>query len=420
MRVLVVYFSLLFPISAFCQFDIYRPLEEHLCRSKPLKIRKVYNLGDSLTDTGNFQRYSSYLTGIDKNIDPKIEALYPGIVKWLPADIFLFGGLSSLPKKPYWKGRFSNGPVSSEIMAESIHLNSTSRQEFVNFAHGGSTTIGYGLYLWSFLTSWWSDVPELATWLNLYHSLLNAKWMQVNLVRQTEVLLQQHQRFNDDEVVIMSGGANDYLNEYWDPEFLVTTQYHLIKQLLDAGVKILVWGTLPDVTETPCLKLSPNKKYLKKAIYRHNQLAAFYYLKLKKEYSDRLVLFMDNASIFQYLLKEARDRGMVLEKGCVPISFTGCYDREVVDIRYSSDVKKCEYPSDFFFWDSAHLGDRANLWVGALGCQLMTYLNFDTRCPVVEGFNPEALLIRYFNESQDPGVRILKRALLTGKCPSAD
>ena len=389
-------------------------MEKYLCSVERTKIKRVFNVGDSQTDTNNFWQYSQYLTGHNTNVNSSITDMYPDIVGWIPRSFFSLAGLSPLPSRPYWNGRFSDGPVGSELIAGSLGL---PPESFINYAHGGSPTMDYADYLESF---WWanqSEGPELATLLNLVNSVLNGKWMQVSLERQVEVLLRNYKTLNKSDLVVVSGGGNDYLNEYWDPERIVRTQVEIIRSILGSGAGILVWGTLPDITKTPCLKEADRKSSLKRVVSRHNEKVDDAFLSLKKEYPDQLLLFVDSAALFESLLIEAEFKGMNIDSSCTGVSFVGCFDKHSTDIRNSSGVIPCSNPNDYFYWDSVHPTSRVNRWMNVIACHFLDLLNVKVQCTldddldVIEVFERAKLITKSKATDEQLGM------LLEGTCP---
>lgn len=139
---------------------------------------------------------------------------------------------------------------------------------------------------------------------------------------------------------------------------------------------------------------------------------------LRKEYPDRLILFVDNNRIFNYLLEEAERQGMDVSGSCAPITFQGCEDSGAgVDILESEDVTVCPDSGKYFFYDAAHPTSKINLWISAIGCQLLDFFNFDVQCPEVPGFDARKILVRYLREADDLVTSAYRHQLLEGQCP---
>lgn len=386
-----------------------------MCNVDKVKVKRVFNVGDSQTDTNNFWQYSLYLTGQKTDVNASISALYPGFIDWIPGTLFSMGGLTPLPAQPYWNGRFSNGPVGSELIASSLKLSSDA---FINYAHGGSPTIDYLEYLSSYWSADTSEAPELATVINVFNSIINGKWLHISLARQARVLLENYHFLNPSDIIVFSGGANDYLNEYWNPELIVQTQVQIIRSLLDHGVGILVWGTLPDITRTPCLMEAENKQSMRRVVRRHNQLVDDALEELRESYPQQLVLFVDNAALFESLLIEALHKGMNIKSNCTSISFVGCFDKNSTDIRKSAHVQPCNNPEDFFFWDSVHPSSRVNTWMNAIACHLLSLLNIDVQCESKSDIDVNVVFERAKSITQSKMAIQQMDLLLKGECPA--
>ena len=300
-------------------------------------------------------------------------------------------------------------------MATSLGLSS---DEFINYAHGGSPTIGYLDYLSSYWSAGTSEAPELATLLNLLNSLKNGKWLQVSLEQQVRVLLKNYHSFRDSDIIVVSGGGNDYLNEYWDPGRIVRAQADIVRTLLDHGAGIVVWGTLPDITRTPCLQNSESYDTLRRIVRRHNQLVDEAIENIRPLYPGQLLLFVDNAALFESLLVEARRKGMKTRGHCTGISFVGCFDKDSMDIRNSAGVEPCGNPDNFFFWDSVHPSSRVSNWINTIACHLLTLLNVEVQCENKDNINVSAVFERAINFTESKTARQQLNMLLMGQCPA--
>lgn len=151
-----------------------KPLLEQLCRPERLKVLRVYNVGDSQSDAGNFHTYSSYLLRELEEVPEHLWDSYPWSV-YLRYTRLLGLKLKVLPGSKYWQGHFTDGKVASELLVEALKLDSSNSSQFVNLAHGASTSIGYADYLLRVLFSSQSEAPELANAWNIMNSVLNGK-----------------------------------------------------------------------------------------------------------------------------------------------------------------------------------------------------------------------------------------------------
>lgn len=168
-----------------------------------MDIKRLVVFGDSLLDTGN-------------------------VIKTL-----------GVPGKPYHDGRFSNGLVSTEVLAN--HIAKDQNIEFVehkNYAIGGALT--HGANPTSLLKNHSFPVSEQLT---RYEN--------------------EEGRFKDDDLVVINGGANNFMYTIYTeiPYINVTAKLRVARDLrkiarkaIKMGAKnIIVWN-IPDVTRAPAYK----------------------------------------------------------------------------------------------------------------------------------------------------------------------
>ena len=157
-----------------------------LNKSKP-QFQNVVVFGDSLSDQGN---------------------------------VFLHSN-ETFPLEPYYKGRFSNGRVWVELLAEELGLEplQPSRLGGTNYAYGGART-GPGL-----------------------------KDGKPNIGEQIEEFLNDHKKADPKTLYILCGGGNDFL----DGKFFYTIsnlKKHII-DLVDAGAKHILIPNFPGLGRAP-------------------------------------------------------------------------------------------------------------------------------------------------------------------------
>ena len=169
-----------------------------------MKINRLVVFGDSLLDTGN----------IKKTLD--------------------------LPVKPYFEGRFSNGMIATEYLAQMIAKDQgdTKNIDHKSYAIGGALTHG----------------PNPTSLLR-YHSFP----VSDQLTRYEN----EEGRFKDDDLVVINGGANNFMFTVYKeiPYINITAKLRVARDLckiarkaIRMGAKnILVWN-IPDVTRAPAYK----------------------------------------------------------------------------------------------------------------------------------------------------------------------
>ncbi|MEJ6484646.1 SGNH/GDSL hydrolase family protein [Nostoc punctiforme UO1] len=234
-------------------------------------ISELYVFGDSLSDTGMVFR----ATG----------GMYP-------------------PNPTYFQGRYSNGRVWIEYLAESLHL---SPKQTHNFAYGGATTGNVGN----------SYVP----------SLLN----------QVQSFTQTHQQTNPDALYVLWAGANDYLQGVSNASIPVKNVTTAINSLTDVGAKKILVGNLPDLGQLPATRNSTNSVNLSALTQAHNQGLRRSLKVLSQQHSDLEIVQLDANALYRDAIAKP-----------AAFNFTN-----VISPCLSGD-RTCSNPDQFLFWDGIH------------------------------------------------------------------
>ncbi|MEH2463944.1 SGNH/GDSL hydrolase family protein [Nostoc sp.] len=244
-------------------------------------ITELYVFGDSLSDTGMVFR----ATG----------GMYP-------------------PNPTYYQGRYSNGRVWIEYLAESLHLSS---KQTNNFAYGGATTGSVGN----------SYVP----------SLLN----------QVQSFTQTHQKTNSDALYVLWAGANDYLQGVSSATVPVKNLTIAINSLTDVGAKKILVGNLPDLGQLPATKTSTNSVNLSALTQAHNQGLRRSLKILSQQHSDLKIVILDANTLYRDAITNP-----------VAFNFTN------VTTPCLSGSSICSNPDQFLFWDGIHPTAAAHRIIG--------------------------------------------------------
>jgi thermolabile hemolysin len=251
---------------------------------------QIVAFGDSLTDTGNVFN--------------------------------LFGNLAVGP--PYVQGRFSNGPVYVERLAERLAIvpPTPSRLGGNNYAHGSAET-GAGNV--NFL------VPNLGTQVNTY--------------------LASSPTINSQQLFVLFGGANDFLGSQSNPTVPVNNLSSYIAALSTRGATSFLVPNLPPLGLTPAHRGTVNEMRL-------NDLSVAFNVSLEAELS-RLE---NSLAIKIYRL----DTYGLLQAAIANPALYGLTN--VTDAAYNAATGNVvANPNEYLFWDTLHptatahrfLGDRA-------------------------------------------------------------
>ena len=244
-------------------------------------ITELYVFGDSLSDTGMVFR----ATG----------GMYP-------------------PNPTYYQGRYSNGRVWIEYLAESLHLSS---KQTNNFAYGGATTGSVGN----------SYVP----------SLLN----------QVQSFTQTHQKTNSNALYVLWAGANDYLQGVSSATVPVKNLTTAINSLTDVGAKKILVGNLPDLGQLPATRTSTNSVNLSALTQAHNQGLRRSLKILSQQHSDLEIVVLDANTLYRNAIAN-------------PAAFN--FTNVITPCLSGSSI--CSNPDQFLFWDGIHPTAAAHRIIG--------------------------------------------------------
>lgn len=234
-------------------------------------INELYVFGDSLSDTGTVFR----MTG----------GMHP-------------------PNPTYYKGRYSNGRVWVEYLAEHLKLPS---ERVSNFAYGGAITGSSSSSL----------VPGLVT--------------------QVQSFTQKQQRSNPDALYVLWAGANDYLQGASSATIPVENVTGAIASLANVGAKNILVANLPDLGQLPATRTNANSASLSALTQSHNQGLRRSLKVLSQQHSDLKIAILDANTLYREAITNPAVFGFTnVTSACVSGSGT------------------CSNPAQFLFWDSIH------------------------------------------------------------------
>ncbi len=247
-------------------------------------INELYVFGDSLSDVGTVFR----ATG----------GMYP-------------------PNPTYFQGRYSNGRIWVEYLADRLHLNSSKTN---NFACGGATT--------------GSDRNSLVP----------------GLLGQVQSFTQTHQQIQPNALYVLWAGANDYLQHLGSTTAPVENVTRAIASLANAGAKNILVANLPDLGQLPAMRSSVNSARLSALTQAHNQGLRRSLKLLIMQYSDLQIVTLDVNTLYREAITNPKAFGFTnVISACL------------------SGSRACSNPDQFLFWDGIHpttaahriLGERA-------------------------------------------------------------
>jgi phospholipase/lecithinase/hemolysin len=265
------------------------------------QFTEIVAFGDSLTDTGN---------------------LYAATHNTFP------------PSPPYYQGRFSNGPVWVEWLA--LQLGVPAPTPFLtggtNYAFGGAETSLSG----------------------------NSTRRTPNIGTQISFYLHAHQNFRDDQLVVLWGGANDFINAgQSDPSVPVANLSQEIAILANAGATTFVVPNLPSLGQIPKAVGTPNEATLDALTIGFNTLLEAALNDLETNLGITIIR-LNTFGLFQRILQHPRSFGLTDVTDPALITATGDVGGPTVSIAPN--------PDNYLFWDVVHptrvihreLGDLRN------------------------------------------------------------
>lgn len=243
-------------------------------------ITELYVFGDSLSDTGTVFR----ATG----------GMYP-------------------PHPPYFQGRYSNGRVWVEYLADRLHLSST---QLNNFAYGGATTESDRNSL----------VPGLLTQIQSFHKA--------------------QPKTRPDALYVIWAGANDYLQGVSSATLPVENISRAIASLADVGAKKILVANLPDLGQLPTTRTTANSARLSALTQAHNQ-GLRRSLKVSQQHSDVQIATLDANTLYREAIANPAAFG-----------FTNVISPCL------AGLSTCGSPDKFLFWDGIHPTTKAHHILG--------------------------------------------------------
>lgn len=240
------------------------------------RVEPIDNLivfGDSLSDTGTVFRATN--------------GLYP-------------------PDPPYLQGRYSNGRVWVEYLADRLDL---SASQINNFACGGAT----------------SDS--------------NSGGLVPGLLSQVQSFTRTHSQIDSSALYVLWSGANDYLQGTSDASRPVEHIMDAISSLSTAGAKRILVANLPNLGQLPATRNSANSVHLTALTQAHNQGLRRSIKVLGQQQPDLEIMVLDANALYQEAITHpAKFKFTNVMSACVSVSGS----------------KACGHPEQFLFWDGIH------------------------------------------------------------------
>lgn len=253
-----------------------------------------------------------------------------------------------IPGKPYHDGRFSNGLVSTEVLADILAKDQKVQEiKHKNYAIGGALTHG-------------ANPSSLLR----YHSFAVSD--------QVARFENEEGRFADDDLVIVNGGANNFMFMVYNeipyinlmPKFRVARDLSkIVSKVIKMGAKNIILWNIPDVTRAPGYKEYLSnwvgkffKSYLKTNVNLQNGLLRNRVAELQMLFPSVNLKLFDFFTLLNDCIDSPRKYGFEnVTDACVD-SYGGA--DSLGNIQY--DIVVLGDPEKYLCWDYCHPTAKAN------------------------------------------------------------
>lgn len=298
----------------------------------------LYVFGDSLVDTGNLfnatsaAQESAALLGLD-----------------IPISVIP-------PNPPYFEGRFSNGPIWIDTLADELGTTLTPATELSVVSPGSDISSPVTII---------EDNPSVSPFFNGNTINLSVNFAYglattgangagelgsfvPGIERQVEFFVTDHLQANQaadaDALYVFWGGSNDYFLPNADPEQTVDNIEAEIESLYDLGARNFLAVNLPDLgllpeANNPNLPVSPEQ--LTELSDTHNSILDSTLDQLEDSLTGAELTILDANSLFDDVVTNPEEFGLtnVTEPFLDPVTFTPTVGAN---------------PDEYFFYDTLH------------------------------------------------------------------
>lgn len=228
--------------------------------------------------------------------------------------VFRASGGQYPPRSTYFQGRYSNGKVWVEYLAERLKL---PPERVTNFAYGGATT--------------GSDRNSLVP----------------GLLTQVQSWAKSQKQANPHALYVLWAGANDYLQGVNNANLPVENVARAIESLAGAGAKNILVANLPDLGQLPATRTGVNSARLTALTQAHNQGLRRTVKVLSQQHSGLKIATMDANALYREAIANPAKYGLTNVTG-------SCLSGGGV----------CGSADRFLFWDGIHPTTAAHRILG--------------------------------------------------------
>ncbi|WRH67540.1 MAG: SGNH/GDSL hydrolase family protein [Planktothrix sp. GU0601_MAG3] len=250
-----------------------------------------------------------------------------------PGNVFkASGGL--FPPAPYDQGRFSNGPIWTDYLANDLGLNPIPYMDTngipsakgVNYAFGGAT----------------SGADNIAYLFN--DKLAGLPGVQTQVGALIQPLLKAGQTADPNSLYVLWAGGNDYTyGGSKDTGKVIDNLSWAIDNLYSIGARNFLIGNLPDLSQTPLgssgVLVPPGD--LQETVQAHNTLLNQKITDLNQSLFNSKIALFDVNKLFKDVINKPDQYGLTnVENECFSAT--------------SVSVFLCNNPDEYLFWDNLH------------------------------------------------------------------
>ena len=348
----------------------------------PIPIKGLVIFGDSLSDNSNTWRITYYYSGLPDPLNENYQTnnFLDFFDDFLPWAVTTIGpsvvSFPLYPAPPYYRGYFSNGPVTVDFLADYAGLDRTDPGQYRNLAFGASWTTGlYDTLLQSIERG---QTPGL-------RMLFQGKVLPPNFTQVADVFLRHNPQLDPDVIYAVYFSGNDYINGFSDPATVVSAQYDNIKRLISAGARHIFWGTVPAYEMAPCFHQGPRRDVVSQWGRQHNKYVQQLAKGIQKAWPQVKLTVGDIAKIFREAAYDPANGFTEISKPCTNVYIPGCdFNAGMVTIFNTGSATVCENPDQYLFWDQVHATTKAHQIVSGYVCRVLVENGYQLNCPDME------------------------------------
>lgn len=228
--------------------------------------------------------------------------------------VFRASGSQYPPRSTYFQGRYSNGKVWVEYLAERLKL---PPERVTNLAYGGATTQ--------------SDRNSLVP----------------GLLAQVQSWTNSQKQASPHALYVLWAGANDYLQGTNNANLPVENMARAIASLAGVGAKNILVANLPDLGQLPATRTGVNSARLTALTQGHNQGLRRAVKVLNQQHSGLKIATLDANALYREAITSPAKYGLTnVTSACL------------------SGGGVCGSPDRFLFWDGIHPTTAAHKILG--------------------------------------------------------